>query len=86
MDARMTFEETQKKLLNVISEITGVPADQVDPLASLATNGVNSMGFVELLLYVERTWGLRLMEEGLGREDVASVSAFARKLHQLIGT
>jgi len=73
-----------EQLRNEISVITGLPAAQISADESLADNGINSMGFIELLLFVERTWGIKLMEAGVGSGDVKSVNALASRLYDLI--
>ena len=47
-------------------------ADAATPLRDL---GVDSLSMVELFVLVEREFGLRLMDAGLGKEDLNSLSA-----------
>ena len=47
---------------------------------SLAENGIDSMGFVELLLSVKRLYGVNLVDAGLRSADVKSVAALAGKI------
>jgi len=47
------------------------------PLPAL---GLDSMGFVELLVVIEKTFNLRLMESGLTREDFETLRALAARI------
>lgn len=51
--------------------------DAETPLRDL---GVDSLSMVELFVLVEREFGLRLMEMGLGKDDLKSLSALAAAL------
>ena len=84
MDDIPAVGQIEEKLLVEIAVIAGLPPGEVDPARSLAGNGVNSMGFLGLVLFVKETWGIELMESGLGPDDVKSITALASKLHELI--
>ena len=72
--------EILKALIEEIALITGCECAQVKPDADLAENGIHSLGFIELLLAVKRRWQLDLTGGELGPEDVASVTALARRI------
>ena len=52
----------------------------VKPDVSLALLGLDSMGFVELLIVVEKVFNLRLIETVLTREDFETVHALACRI------
>ena len=47
--SELSVDEITAKLLEEISVITGKTTEELDRKLSLAHNGINSMGFVELL-------------------------------------
>jgi acyl carrier protein len=53
----------------------GVALDNDTPLASL---GIDSVSLVEILLFVERRFGVSVPDEDLTRENLHSVLALAR--------
>lgn len=63
------------KLIEAVASITG--KDDISPDAPLHEIGVDSLGFVELVVYVEKTFNVRLIEHNLKKEDFASISALA---------
>ena len=78
----LNLEEITAALKKEISIITGKKEEDLKVEGSLTFNGINSMGFVELLLTINRLWGVNLLEAGIGIGDVASISSLAEKIKQ----
>lgn len=78
--AEITIEEIEQALKNEISIITGKKAEELKAEQSLSWNGINSMGFVELLLSVSRLWNVNLVDAGIGMADVSSLTALAERI------
>jgi acyl carrier protein len=51
----------------------------------LAEAGVDSFALIELLLFVERTFGIAVPESHLTRENLASLASLARCIAELTG-
>ena len=77
-----SVEEIVKSLRKEISVITSRDVSKIDPDGSLASNGINSMGFIERLLSVERVWNVKLVDAGLTMADVRTVNARAGRVRQ----
>ena len=78
--SEINVEEVVGKLLVEMALITGKPVGELDRSRSLAQNGINSMGFVELLLTVAKNWNVNLMDAGIGVADVRSVESLAERI------
>lgn len=78
----LNLTEITAALKKEISIITGKKAEDLKETESLSFNGINSMGFVELLLTINRLWGINLLEAGISISDVVSISALAEKIKQ----
>ncbi len=78
--SEINVEEVVGKLLEEMALITGKPVGKLDRSRSLAQNGINSMGFVELLLTVAKNWNVNLMDAGIGVADVRSVESLAERI------
>ena len=78
--SEINVEEVVGKLLEEMALITGKPVGELDRSRSLAQNGINSMGFVELLLTVAKNWNVNLMDAGIGVADVRSVESLADRI------
>ncbi len=77
---KITQEEIETALKHEISIITGKKPEELKTDQSLAWNGINSMGFVELLLSVSRLWNVNLLDAGIGTADVSTLSALAERI------
>jgi acyl carrier protein len=73
-------QEAEAKLIEEVAAILCVEPSAVKPDASLPALGLDSMGFVELLVAIEKTFNVRLIESGLTREDFETVHALARRI------
>ncbi len=77
---KITQEEIETALKHEISIITGKKPEELKTDQSLTWNGINSMGFVELLLSVSRLWNVNLLDAGIGTADVSTLSALAERI------
>ncbi len=76
----MTQEQIEQRLREEISIILKKDAASLDAESSLRSNGLNSMTFIELLLAVERAWGLKLYELNLPASDTRTIRALAARI------
>ncbi len=72
-------EEILNHLIRQV-EIIANRKGTVDPKQSLAYNGINSMGFMELLLAVENKWGVALIDKGISAKDVTTLQSLADRI------
>jgi len=70
----------QEKLIKQISSILSVDPIKIKPEVPLHTLGVDSMSFVELLVFIEKEFKIKLMDSGLQAEDFKTVSSLARRI------
>jgi acyl carrier protein len=70
----------EKALANEISIILGVEATQLKYDAPLHSLGMDSMSFVELLVFIEKQFKLNLMASGLNKEDFQTIASLAGKI------
>jgi len=78
----MSVEAIERKLIEEMAIILCVEPSAVKPDVLLPAMGLDSMGFVELLVVVEKAFNLRLMESGLSREDFETIHALACRIHE----
>ena len=78
----MSIQAVERKLIEEIAIILCVEPAAVKPDVPLPVLGLDSMGFVELLVVVEKVFNLRLMESGLAREDFETLHALACRIHK----
>ena len=71
-------EDVEQKLIQEVATILVVEPATITPDAPLHTLGVDSISFVELLVFIEKTFGLALIDAGLTRKDFETLRALAR--------
>ena len=73
----MTVQDIEKQLIQGISSITNTDASMVAPDKPFHDLGIDSMGFVEILVYVEKTFKLQLITTDLTRKDFETIHSLA---------
>jgi acyl carrier protein len=73
----MTVQDIEKKLIHGISSITNKDVSAVDPDKPFHDLGIDSLGFVEILVYIEKTFKLQLIATDLTRKDFETVHSLA---------
>jgi len=73
----MTQQEIEGKLIQVISTITNQDAAEISPEKPFHELGIDSLGFVEILVFIEKTLKLQLIASQLNRKDFESVRALS---------
>ncbi len=74
-----TIDSITEQLLAEIRIVTGGRITP-DPARPLADNGINSMGYMELLVFIEQKWGVSLVDQGISARDVADIRALAARI------
>ncbi len=74
--------DIENDLVAEIAVILGMDEGDVTPGTSLESLGMDSIRLVELLIFIEKQYGVRLMDVGFDRDslrDAASLAACVRK-------
>ncbi len=76
----MSKEEIEQILVREIGIILGgIKVGEDVPLHEL---GLDSMGFVELLVFIERKFNLKLVDSGLVRDNFRTVRILANRIYE----
>ncbi len=76
----LSLQEVERKLIEEVATILCMEPSAVKPEVSLPALGLDSMGFVELLVVIEKEFHVRLIDSGLTREDFETVRALASRI------
>ena len=76
----MNTDEVMLKLRSHVAMLTGAAIDAVACDRPLHELGLDSMGFVDLLVFIEKQFNLSLMKSGLSQDDFASLSVLTRRI------
>ncbi len=72
--------EIESFLVRELATVLATDEESITPQTPLASLGVDSIRFVEILIAVEKEYGVRLIEAGLTREDLRDVASLARRI------
>lgn len=76
-----SLKQIEEKLIRQISAILSVDSQKIRPEAPLHSLGVDSLSFVELLVFIEKEFKIKLMESGLTGEDFKTIHSLARRIN-----
>jgi acyl carrier protein len=80
----MTIKDIENKLINQIAAILSCSSLSIKPDAQLHTLGVDSLSFVEILVFIEKEFKIKLIESGLDKEDFKSVRSLAARINKTL--
>ena len=78
----MTAQEIENKLLDGIAAITGADKAALAADKPFHELGIDSLGFVEILVFIEKTFKLQLIQSDLTRKDFETVRSLAAFIHK----
>ncbi len=73
----MTIQEIESTLIRGIASITNQDASAIAPDKPFHDLGIDSLGFVEILVFIEKTFTLPLIASDLNRKDFETVHSLA---------
>jgi acyl carrier protein len=73
----MTKKEIEEKLIDGISEILSIERSAVAAELPFKELGLDSLGFVELLVFIEKTFNLNMVETDLTKKDFETLNSLA---------
>ena len=78
MTKKWTQSYIEQTLGREIASILGMEEGAIQPSTTLMSLGIDSIKFVEIMIFVENEFGIKLLDSGMSREalhDIASLSA-----------
>jgi len=75
-----TNKEIETVLVKEVAVILGEEPAAIAADRPLAELGIDSLSFVELLVAIEKNFGLKLMESGLTKEDFRTLRSLANRI------
>ena len=82
--SNITEQEILQKLCAEIALITRRPIENIRPDAPLGENGIDSMSFLELLIFIKIEWSIDFLSEGLSPSFLKDVNALAERIREVL--
>ena len=73
----MNLQESEKKLIQQIAFITNKDESMIAPEKPFHELGIDSLGFVEILVHIEKTFKLQLIASDLTKQDFENIHRLA---------
>lgn len=70
----------EESIIREVAAILSRDPGAIEPEVPLHEMGVDSLGFVELLVVIEKKFKIKLMESGLTRNDFRTIRALSSKI------
>ena len=80
MNRTMTADDVMLDLKSHVAFLLGAEPASIAVDQPLHLLGLDSMGFVDLLVFIEKQFGLSLMNSGLSQDDFASLAVLAERI------
>jgi acyl carrier protein len=77
----LSLQTIEEQLIKGISVIISRDESAITPDTLFNKLGIDSLGFVEVLVFIEKTFNLRLIELNMTRKDFESIHSIASFIH-----
>ena len=77
-----TSAEIESALQTELAIILDRSAAEITGETTLDSLGLDSIRLMEVMIFIEKTYGVNLADAGLSREDLRSLSALAARVRQ----
>ena len=78
-----SYKVIEESLRREVAAILSKDPGLIEPEMPLHEMGVDSLGFVELLVVIEKKFKIKLMESGLTRSDFRTIRSLSEKIGAL---
>jgi acyl carrier protein len=78
-----SYKVIEESLIREVAAILSKDPGLIEPEMPLHEMGVDSLGFVELLVVIEKKFKIKLMESGLTRSDFRTIRSLSEKIGAL---
>jgi acyl carrier protein len=72
-----TVQEIEQKLTELVASITNRDVASTGPDTPFQELGIDSLGFVEILVFIEKTFQLQLIASDLTKKDFETIHTLA---------
>jgi acyl carrier protein len=76
--------EITRKITEQIALSVGEDPSNIHPDAQMHEIGVDSLALVELFVFIEKEFNIKLMESGISQEDIMKIDSLAHSINKII--
>jgi len=82
----MTITEIKEKLIEQIALSVGQEPSTITSEMLLHEIGMDSLKLIELFVFIEKEFNVRVMESGISQEAMMKIESLAQSIHTIITT
>ena len=79
----MTIKNIKEKLVDQIALTLGQEPAKIDSGMLMHELGMDSLGLVELFVFIEKEFKINLMESGISQEDIMRIDSLAESINKV---
>jgi acyl carrier protein len=76
--------EITKKITEQIALSVGEDPSNIQPDTQMHEIGVDSLALVELFVFIEKEFNIKLMDSGISQEDIMKIDSLANSINKII--
>ena len=80
----ITNKDIKEKLIVQIALSIGEEPSNIQSDMLMHELGLDSLGLVELFVYIEKEFKIQLMESGISQEDIMKIDSLAESIYKVI--
>lgn len=80
----ITKQSIKKKLIEQISLSLGEEIENIRSDMLLHDLGLDSLGLVELFVFIENEFAIKLMESGISQQDIMRIDSLSESIHKAL--
>jgi acyl carrier protein len=80
----ITKQSIKKKLTEQISLSLGEEIENIRSDMLLHDLGLDSLGLVELFVFIENEFAIKLMESGISQQDIMRIDSLSESIHKAL--
>ncbi len=81
---QITIENIKEKLIDQIALSIGEEPSNIQSDMLMHELGMDSLGLVELFVFIEKEFKFNLMESGISQEDIMKIDSLAQSINKAI--
>lgn len=78
------IKEIKKKLTDQIALSVGADPSDIKSDIPMHELGLDSLGLVELFVFIEKEFKIQLMESGISQEDIKQIDSLAQSINNAV--
>lgn len=78
------IKEIKKKLTDQIALSVGEDPSDIKSDMPMHELGLDSLGLVELFVFIEKEFNIQLMESGISQEDIKKIDSLAQSINNAV--